>query len=195
MNMMYHFVVELDKQLHDTVTTAGGMELYIDNRFNDFEHRVMEGPVKAVPKKYDTPVRVGDTLYFHHLVVLQEGQKLTGSEKDFMVKFDPDVCVANQAIAYKDQDTGEVKSLGQWCLLEHVDQHDELTSEIIEIIDNSKKLPTEGRLWCGNEFTDGLGVKVGDIVGFRQNMDYRIQIDGEEKYRVDADDLLYVHND
>jgi co-chaperonin GroES (HSP10) len=195
MRMMNHFVVELDKTLHDTITTDSGMEFYVDNRFNEFEHRVVEGPVKATPRKHDLPVRPGDTLYFHHLVVLQEGQKLTGSDKDYMVLYDPDVCVANQAIAYKDQDTGEVRSLGQWCLLEAVDQEDELVSEILEIIDNKEKLPTEGRVWCGNDHTTQLGVKVGDVVGFRKNMDYRIMIDGEEKYRVDSDDLLYVHND
>ena len=33
------FVIELDKQIEDTMTTAGGLELYVDNRFKEFEHR------------------------------------------------------------------------------------------------------------------------------------------------------------
>jgi hypothetical protein len=43
------FVVELDRTINDTITTSGGLELYIDNRFNEFENRVTEGPVVAVP--------------------------------------------------------------------------------------------------------------------------------------------------
>ena len=37
-----------------------------------------------------------------------------------------------------------------------------------------------------------LGVKVGDVVGFPKNMDYRIKIDGKEYYRTRAQDFLYV---
>jgi len=65
------FVVELKKTIKDTIKTDSGLELYIDNRFNEFENRVTEGPVVAVPFKYQTGVEVGDTLYFHHLVVYQ----------------------------------------------------------------------------------------------------------------------------
>jgi co-chaperonin GroES (HSP10) len=35
-------------------------------------------------------------------------------------------------------------------------------------------------------------VKKGDVVGFAKDMDYRIQIDDKEYYRVRAEDLLYV---
>jgi co-chaperonin GroES (HSP10) len=40
-----------------------------------------------------------------------------------------------------------------------------------------------------------LGVTEGDVVAFKKNMDYSINIDGKEKYRVDAQDLLFVYND
>ena len=39
------FVVELEKTINDTIKTDSGLELYVDNRFNEFEHRVTEGPV------------------------------------------------------------------------------------------------------------------------------------------------------
>ena len=194
MKMMHHFVVELDKQIHDTMTTESGMELYVDNRFNEFEHRVVEGPVKAVPAKYDTPVRVGDTLYFHHLVVLQEGQKLTGNSRDFMVLYDPKTCVANQAIAYKDQDTGEVHPLGDWCLMNPVEDEPDIVSEIIEIVGLKKNPPKQAELWRGNHMTRDMGLSDGDIVGIKKNMDYSITIDGKERFRVDARDLLFVYD-
>jgi len=36
-----------------------------------------------------------------------------------------------------------------------------------------------------------LGLEVGDVVGFRKNMDYRITIEEKEYYRVRAEDLMY----
>ena len=43
-----------------------------------------------------------------------------------------------------------------------------------------------------SEELEELGVKKGDVVGFRKNMDYRFKIDGKEYYRTRSEDLLYV---
>ena len=37
-----------------------------------------------------------------------------------------------------------------------------------------------------------LRAQVGDVVGFKENRDYRIKIDGKEYYRTRVEDLLYV---
>jgi len=66
------FVVHLPKRVNDTISLSNGLELYVDTRFNEFEYRVNEGEVISVPFKYDTPVQVGDTLYFHHLLVMND---------------------------------------------------------------------------------------------------------------------------
>ena len=84
------FVVELEKQINDTIKTESGLELYVDSKWNEFKHRVTEGPVVAATLKHNTGVEEGDTLYFHHLVVLNEGQVLTGHDKHYLVRYDPD---------------------------------------------------------------------------------------------------------
>ena len=119
------FVVEINKRINDTMKTESGLELYIDNRFNEFQNRTTEAPVVAVPFKYDTGVEVGDTLYFHHLVVINDGQPLTGEDNHYLVRFDPDHTVNNQAIAYKSAKTGDVHPLAGWSLLERVEEREE----------------------------------------------------------------------
>lgn len=194
------FVVELKKLINDTIKTDSGLELYIDTRFEmgEFEHRITEGPVVASPFKYDTGVKPGDTLYFHHLVVMQGGQPLTGEDDHYIVKYDPEA-INSQAIAFKCQDTGEIKTLGGWTLLEAVEEEDEPASDLIEVVELEQKLPTKGRLVYGNDETDYMGLTPGDVVGFAKNRDYRLSIDGKEYYRTRAEDLLYVeervHND
>ena len=99
------FVVELEKPINDTIKTESGLELFIETKFenSEFDYRVTEGPVVAAPFKYDTGVEIGDTLYFHHLVVMQGGQVLTGFDNHYIVNYSDQFAVQNQAIAYKSQ--------------------------------------------------------------------------------------------
>tara|TARA_Y100000114_G_scaffold126166_1_gene122474 strand:- start:909 stop:1493 length:585 start_codon:yes stop_codon:yes gene_type:complete len=185
------FVVELEKQIKDTITTKEGLTLYVDSRFNEFEHRVTEGPVVSAPIKHNTGVEVGDTLYFHHLVVLNEGQALTGQENHYLVRYNPEHTINNQAIAYKNKD-GEVKPLAGWALLEAVEQEELKTkSDVIEVVELKKALPTKGRVAFTAPWIEEMDLNVGDVVGFKENRDYRLTIDGKEYYRTRTEDLLY----
>ena len=185
------FVVELDKTIDDTIKTSGGLELYIDNRFNEFENRITEGPVVSIPFKYETGVKPGDTLYFHHLVVINEGQPLTGDDNHYLVRYDEDHAINNQAIAFKDSDTGDVPPLAGWSLLEAIEEETVQESSIIEVVKLEEKLPTRGRVAFTSSGIEKIGLSVGDVVGFKENRDYRITIDGKEYYRTRVEDLLY----
>mgnify|MGYP003648676235 FL=1 len=190
------FVVKLENRLKDTISTESGFELYVDSKFNDFKNRVTEGPVVCVPFKYDTGVEEGDTLYFHHLVVLggdNNGQIFTEEDNTYIVNYDPVHAIGNQAIAYKSQKDGKIRCLTGWCLLKPVEQKElSLQSDLIEIVDLEDKLPTKAEVAYTCKEADEIGVNPGDIVGFKQNRDYRIIIDGQEYYRTRAEDLMYV---
>jgi|TARA_Y100000015_G_scaffold28991_2_gene28274 co-chaperonin GroES (HSP10) len=191
-----YFVVELEKLINDTIVTDSGLELYVDHKLNEngeFENRVTEGPVVCSPFKIDTGVKPGDTLYFHHLVVMQGGQVLTGDDKHYIVKCSKEA-LSNQAIAYKDQDTEEIKPLFGWSLLEPVEE-EEFPSDLIEMVSLQEKLPTKGRVAFYSDELDDIGVEVGAVVGFKENRDYRIKIDGKEYYRTRIEDLLYVEEE
>ena len=186
------FVVELEKPMNDTIKTDSGLELYVDTRFNEFEHRVTEGEVVSPPIKYNTGVKKGDTLYFHHLVVMNEGQVLTGQDNHYLVKYDPDHTINNQGIAYRCQESGDIYPLAGWALLEGVEEEAEVKSDVLEVVQLEEQLPTKGRVAFDSPWTEELGIKKGDIVGFKKNRDYRITICGTEYYRTRAEDLLYV---
>ena len=186
------FVVEIEKLVNDTITTDSGLELYIDNRFNEFKNRTTEAVVVSAPLKYNTGVKAGDTLYFHHLVVVNDGQPLTGEDNHYLVRFDPTATINNQAIAYKCQETGRVRPLAGWSLLEGVEEEEKKQSDLIEVVALKESPVTKGMVAFEAPWVDELGLKVGDIVGFAKNMDYRIKIDGKEYYRTRAEDLMYV---
>lgn len=185
------FVVHIENKTQDTITTSSGLELYVDTRFDEFKHRTTEGEVVATPSKYETGVKAGDTLYFHHLVVLNDGQPLTGEDKNYIVKYSPDAPINNQAIACKSKETGEIRPLFGWTLLEPCQESDPGPSSTIEVVTLKEKPVLKGVVSFDTEYLEEIGVKKGDVVGFQKNMDYRIKIDGKEYYRVPTDRLLY----
>jgi hypothetical protein len=195
------FVVELEKQINDTIKTDSGLELYVDSKWNEFKHRVTEGPVVAAPLKHDTGVSEGDTLYFHHLVVLNEGQVLTGHDKHYLVRYDPEHTINNQAIAYKSKKSGHIYTLGGWALLTPVEEDPDpgSQSDLIEVVKLEESPVRKARIAFDAPWLEELGVGTGDVVGIKKNRDYEITIDDVKYFRVRAEDILYVeeevHND
>lgn len=186
------FIVELDNQTNEKIVTESGLELYLDTKFNQFEHRVTEGPIVSAPSKYNTGAKPGDTLYFHHLVVMNDGQKLTGDDKHFLVRYNDKETISNQAIAYKCKDTDEIRLLSGWSLLLPYIDHSENEDSSIDVFKLEEELPTKGVVAFNSDALDSIGVQAGDVVGFAKNRDYRIKIDGLEYYRTRVEDLLYV---
>jgi len=186
------FIVKLEKTLNDTIKTKNGLELYVSTKYDEFENRITEGPVVAVPFKYDHGVEVGDTLYFHHHVVINDGQPLTGEDNHYIVQYNPNYTAGNQAIGYKSKKTGRIHPLAGWSLLEGVEEPEEKQSNIIEVINIKERAVTKGRVAFEAPWIKEIGLSVGDVVGFKENRDYRIKIDGKEYYRTRVEDLLYV---
>ena len=58
-----------------------------------------------------------------------------------------------------------------------------------------EKSTTRGTVAFDSPFLDELNVKAGDVVGFRDNMQYKITIDDVDYYRVRKEDLLYVEEE
>ena len=194
MQALKSFLVQLETNVKDTIETESGLKLYIDTRFEggEFDNRVTGGPVVAVPARYKTDVRVGDTIYFHHLVVLNKGQLMPGTDDIYMVDYSPDIVTNNQAFAYKSAETGEVNTLAGWALIEHMDQDEETTSELLEIVKLKDAAVTKGVVAFD---IPELDVKAGAVVGFKKNRDYKVEIDGKDYYRIAISQLLYEIQD
>lgn len=188
MQALDSFIIELDKHVNDTITTDSGLELYVDTRFDEFKYRATEAKVHGTPARYETGVRPGDTLYFHHHVVLDKGQIMPGEENKYLVFYNEVQASTNQAIAYKDQNTEEVKTLYGWALLEPFEEVEEEDEGVIKLVTLKENPVTKGVVSMDIE---ELSLIKGDVVGFKKNRDYRIKIDGKEYYRVAISEILY----
>jgi co-chaperonin GroES (HSP10) len=194
MQALNSFLVQLETNVKDTIETDSGLKLYIDTRFegSEFDNRITGGPVVGVPARYKTDVRVGDTIYFHHLVVLNKGQLMPGTDDVYMVDYHPDIVTNNQAFAYKSAKSGHIYTLAGWALVSHMDQDEEVQSELIELVKLKDTEVTKGVLAFD---VPELDLKSGAVVGFKKNRDYKVEIDGKDYYRIAISQLLYEIQD
>lgn len=191
MRSLNNFIVEINKELNDEIVTDSGFKLYVDTKYNEFEHRTTEGKVLATPIKFDTGVKSGDTLYFHHHVVINGGSPLNKEDKQYVVNYDEEHAAQNQAIAYKKGEEGKVYPLYGWALLEPVKEDVKRPEGVVEVVSLEENPVTQGVISFPTKQLEEIGVSDGDVVGFKKNRDYRIKIDGKEYYRVAVSELLY----
>jgi co-chaperonin GroES (HSP10) len=194
MRSLDSFIVKIPKRFNDTIELANGLSLYVDTRFDEFKHRVNEAEIISVPHRFSTGASPGDILYFHHHVVVNDGQPITGEEDTYMVKYS-EQAVENQAIAYRPANTKDVIPIGGWTVLSPVADEEELKSDTLELVKLKEKPFSKGKVAYNVRRLQDLGVKVGDVVGFNPKFGYKFKIDGEVYLRIRLIDLLYVEND
>ncbi len=141
--------------------------------------------------KFETGVSPGDTLYFHHHVVVNDGQPLTGEKDSYIVNYS-ETALNNQAIAYRKKGTDEVTPLGGWVVLEPVVEEKEKLSEIIEVIEFKEETINKGKVVFYADYFDEIGINIGNVVAFNPKFGYKFKIDGKDYLRIRLIDLLYV---
>jgi co-chaperonin GroES (HSP10) len=189
MKAIYDFFVRLPEAFNDELK-VGDTTLYIDPKWNEFENRKMEAEIVAVPEKYDTGAKVGDTLYFHHHVLIAGNGKRQRVQDDiYYVKYNPNNSQSTQAYAYKNKD-GDVQLLSEWIFLDPEDQPDEEVTESGIITDLKKPEYNQfGYVVYDSPVVRDLGLKAGDKVMIMKHADYRMKVDGKEVYRTHIDHI------
>jgi co-chaperonin GroES (HSP10) len=188
MNPLRDFIIHLPKKVNDTVS-VGGVELYMETKFDEFNHRYNFAEITAIPTKYKLGAKVGDTLYFHHHII--SNPQLVIYENHYIVSYSEEQGYHNHAYAYETEDG--LHMLGDWVFVESISEEKEETTASGLVISLSKPEEKEGRLLCINKNTEDMGLKVGDIIGFSKNSDYTMTLkDGRKVWRMRNDDLVYV---
>lgn len=191
-----HYIVRIPKKVDDYIELSSGVEIQIDTRYDDFSYRVSYGEILGCPARFDTGARIGDTLFFHHHVVMREEQYL--NDDIYQVFYDEDNGYDSQAIGYRSAETGEIKMLSDWVFTQIEDQPSHVENEIGLIMNtSSSKDPLvklermKATIYCGNKRLPQ--VSVGDTILFSKDSDYRLVLDnGDVVYRMKIFDIMSV---
>lgn len=193
MKPLHHFVVQLDKKFNDEVKISEDTTLKIVTKFDEFTNRVNVGKIVAAPASYKNEKLVGQSLYFHHHVVME--QKYDIGENLFLVTYEPNGGYANHAIAIEDED-GNITMLGDWCFVLPNAEPEEETSASGIILSIKKEPELEGELLAMPKDSEWIGTELGDVVGYTKNSDYSMELsDGTKVYRMRISELVYAKKD
>jgi len=183
---VHDFLVKLPKKFKDSFKMAG-KEFYLESKFREFENRYCYGEVVGVPLKHETPVRVGDILYFHHHVVLDARAEI--DKNLYLVRYSKTGGHGTQAYAYKRN--GQLRLFSDWVFVGIEKEEGEKTNSGIILLQPSVKKNIATILYESDEL-DREGIKKGDKVYFANNADYEMELEGETVYRMRIDDILYA---
>lgn len=190
MKPLYHILVHIPKAVNDTMK-VGDTEIYVDTKFNEFQHRTMKAKVVGVPAKFDCQVEVGDYVFHHHHVAMNDNQIVDANEKVYRVNYDQYGGSANQAYLIEKPD-GTLIAVADWVFLEPIDVEPELKSDVIELVTFKEPEKRWGRIVYGSQWLESEGLAVGDVVFFAKDADYEMDINGRKLWRMQMHHLLCV---
>lgn len=180
------FIIKLDKKFKDTVE-RGNFKLELVSKFNEFENRFMEAEVVSTPIRFNTDIKPGDTLFFHHNIILSDYFHI--QDNLYQVPYEPNGMRSNLAIAFKNEDG--INMIDHWVFLEPMESSLRITSNIVEIVQDDVQ-NNRGRIKYGSPALEEMGLYPGDVVYFSKNSDYEMEIEGEKVWRMLTTDLEYA---
>lgn len=192
MKALRHFIVNVPSKTKDTVQ-LGDKEIFLDTRFDEFNHRICYGRVVSAPHVIETGVKEGDTLFFHHHVT--QNSTLALGDDNYICVLDQENPRGSHAIAYRNQE-GELHMLSEWLFVQPLEEEveEEVTdSGIIVDLQLKKEDDREAVVFMPHDYLKSQGVEVGDVVGFDRDSDYKMKLDDDSiVYRMRLDDISYV---
>jgi co-chaperonin GroES (HSP10) len=192
MKALRHFIVNVPSKTNDTIK-LGDKEIFLDTRFDEFNHRICYGLVVSAPHVIETGVKEGDLLFFHHHVT--QNKTLSLGDDNYLVVYDEENPRGSHAIAYRDSE-GELHMLSEWVFVQPIEDEteEEVTlSGIIIDIKVKERDDREAIVFMPHKELARQGVKVGDVVGFDRDSDYKMKLDDDTVvYRMRLDDISYV---
>lgn len=176
--------VQIEKRFQDEIVTDSGLRLYKDTSFKPEENSTIEGVVTHIPLKVTKQpdfyhnVQVGDKLYFHYNVVMDESNCIVvDGEQYWMVEY-------FHAIARVRED---VKPVGEYVLVKPIQE--EVNSTIV-LPDHLKKVEgTKGVVYASNH----PELAEGDIVEYEKRGKFWNVIEGERVYCMGIRYIMFKH--
>tara|TARA_R110002020_G_scaffold182743_11_gene378495 strand:- start:1772 stop:2431 length:660 start_codon:yes stop_codon:yes gene_type:complete len=203
------FLVKVEKPYEDTIE-LNGKQIMLNYTFDPLRHARQYGEVYQKPVwlpeglKFD--VKIGDKVYFHHLITAKTGN--VGVDKKFSSASHQDYISENK-VDWLDEEKlykvhwehiyarvrkGKLKMLHHWNFVEQKTEDEDSikTKSGIFIKPEVEDITLHGHIKYMNDWLKNQGVKVGDEVIFSENSEYDMDIEGNKLLRMRNEDILAI---
>ena len=180
-------LIELETETENKYKMSDGTELWLDTEIDRLWHARQHGVVKHTPPnpnkrvKDNIDLQKGDKVFIHHLVI-DKPIEIEG-EKYYQ-------CDIDQIYAYERD--GEITMLMDYIFVEPLKTKEEVSDNgIITNIKQEDKID-RGVVKYINQFSEEF--KVGDLVFFEKNSNYKMKINDNHYYRMRNSNVMCILN-
>ena len=179
--MMREVLVKVP-ETYEREKDIGGIKIALSNQVDDVKDTIRYGEVLSVPILFETNLKIGDTIYFHHNVI-RKPTKITSEYEYTHGMFDFDrskgLYQCPLELIYAIERDGEVMALEPWCYIAPLD-YDGKEDRMVGF----------GIVKYGNKQLDELGYVEGTKIIYSKDSDYTFDIKGEHLYRMQTKDII-----
>jgi co-chaperonin GroES (HSP10) len=208
-----YFLVKVEKPYEDTIELKNGKRIILNYTFDPLKHARQYGIVYQVPewlpKGLEFDVKIGDKVYFHHMITASTGN--VSVDKKFANASSQDL-ISDNKVRWLDEENlysvhwdfiyarvrGEdIKMLHHWNFVEQkVQDEEEIKSETgIFLKPGVEDIELYGYIRHLSDWMKEQGIKEGDEVVFSVNSEYDMKIEGEVLLRMRNEDILATVED
>lgn len=199
MQGLHEYIIEIPEALKNSIELSGGTKLYVDPTFNQQKWSNRIGKVISKPIKIDSEIEKGDEVLIIDTVLFSRLDKKKGRVKSHFLLDEekgwyrvPKGLIVMYRKANKDwscylnnillEPVFEKKETGSGLVIPDVTYQKEVRYQ------NTKK--QYGKVAFINSALRESGVKEGDIVYYRPDVDYKFSLEGKEYYHIQNEDVL-----
>lgn len=204
-----HFLVKVDKPYEDTIE-LNGKQIFLNYTFDPLKHARQFGTVYQVPgwlpDGLEFDVKIGDKVYFHHLITASTGN--VSVDKKFANHSGQDL-VSDNKVTWLDEEKlykvhwefmyarirdDKLKMLHHWNFVEQKTEDEESikTKSGIFLKPEVEDITLHGYVRHMNDWLKDQGVKIGDEVIFSENSEYDMKIEDNTLLRMRNQDILAI---
>lgn len=182
-------------QVHDILhRKQNGVFLYSD--VGNIENTVRYGKIIEVPMLYNTILKKGDVVYFHHNIVRRTyAMNHTMHHGYYEIDRSKGLFLCPLSEIFAIERNGKIEALDPYCFVKPVKAETVKKKNGVYVVDGNVEIPFLGVLKYGNKDLKNKGILEGDKVIFREWSMYEFKINGEKLYRMKSKRILGQWNE
>ena len=179
-----YFLIKVEKPYEDTIELKNGKRIILNYTFDPLKHARQYGTVYQVPdwlpKGLELDVKIGDKVYFHHMITASTGN--VSVDKKFSNSSSQDLISDNKVRWLDEENLYSV----HWDFM-YARVRDETG---IFLKPGVEDIELYGYIRHLSDWMKDQGIKEGDEVVFSVNSEYDMKIEGDVLLRMRNQDIL-----
>ena len=184
MQGLYNFIIKPLNGRYENVKKIGENELIVNTSVENHNFVSKRAIVISTPKAYNTPIKKGDEVVFHHNI-FRRYYDMRGDEKNSGSYFKDNMyfCNITQIYLYKNND--EYNTNLDYCFVKPIIHDKDFSLE--------KEVPLKGIIKYSNKQLESIGISSGELITFTPNSEFEFYFGSERLYCMKSNDIALTH--